>query len=139
MAAFTRVLVTLSLVERVAMFRTGLPKVVRRAAAPLRCMSEDGASGSVTGTVYEAADSAAPVVKLFTKSGCTLCDKVNWPLLPSHGCHFDKLSCGVEVKDVLKECYGEAPHTLLSVDITDEDKKEYWDKVRPLSWASLDR
>ena len=44
-----------------------------------------------------------------------------------------------EVKDVLKECYGEAPHTLLSVDITDEDKKEYWDKVRPLSWASLDR
>ena len=69
-----RVLVTLSLVDRVAMFKTGLPKVVRRAGImPLRCTS-----GSVTGTVYEAADSSAPVVKLFTKSGCTLCDKVSW-------------------------------------------------------------
>lgn len=31
---------------------------------------------SVTGNVYTAADDSAPVVTLFTKNGCTLCDKV---------------------------------------------------------------
>jgi len=59
-----------------------------------RFVSED--RGSVNGIVY-AGDSDAPVIRLFTKKGCTLCDKV---------------------KDVLIGLREEFPHTLESVDIT---------------------
>jgi glutaredoxin len=53
---------------------------------------------SVTGTVYQA-DKKAPVVTLFTKEGCSLCDKV---------------------KDVLVIVREENPHSLLQKDITDD-------------------
>ena len=64
----------------------------------------DGKSGdsapSVSGTVYSAGDDA-PTVQLFTKAGCTLCDVA---------------------KGVLASASAERPHTLETVDITDEDK-----------------
>jgi len=69
-------------------------------------------SSSVTGPVYESSsddDGRPVVVKLFTKSGCTLCDAV---------------------QDVLQEIRNEHPHTLLAVDITDADKKVYYDKYK---------
>lgn len=64
---------------------------------------------SVTGEIYVASDADAPVVKLFTREGCTLCDKV---------------------KDVLQKCAADEPHTLLAVDITDADKREWWSKYK---------
>jgi thiol-disulfide isomerase/thioredoxin len=62
--------------------------------------NEEGRT-SVTGTVYESDDANTPVVTLFTKDGCSLCDKV---------------------KDVLYSLRTELPHTLTAVDITDDDK-----------------
>ena len=64
---------------------------------------------SVSGEVYAASEAGAPVVKLYTKEGCTLCDTV---------------------KDILQECSSEEPHTLLAVDITDADKREWWSKYK---------
>jgi glutaredoxin len=64
---------------------------------------------SVTGTVYYEANDTAPTVKLFTKDGCTLCDKV---------------------KDVLAEVRGGYPHTLIQVDITDTEHNEWFAKYK---------
>lgn len=66
---------------------------------------------SVTGTVYSSAseDTDAPVVKLFTKDGCTLCDKA---------------------KDVLKGIQEEYPHSLEQVDITDAGHEEWFSKYK---------
>ena len=64
---------------------------------------------SVTGTVYESDEPDAPTVKLFTKEGCTLCDKV---------------------KDVLISVRESQPHSLEQVDITDEAHEEYFDKYK---------
>ena len=38
--------------------------------------NDDEEQISVTGTVYSATDDGAPIVTIFTKDGCTLCDKV---------------------------------------------------------------
>jgi len=65
--------------------------------------------GSVTGTVYEAAVSEAPQVTLFTKEGCTLCDKV---------------------KDVLTDLRETHPHSLSQIDITDEEQLRRYDKYK---------
>ena len=46
---------------------------------------------------------------LFTKEGCTLCDKA---------------------KDVLQEVRDSHPHSLLAVDITDDDKTEYFGRYK---------
>jgi thiol-disulfide isomerase/thioredoxin len=64
---------------------------------------------SVTGTAYTSEVVDAPTVKLFTKEGCTLCDKV---------------------KDVLMELRDEHPHSLYQVDITDENHAEYFSKYK---------
>lgn len=64
---------------------------------------------SVTGTVYKSPDEMAPTVKLFTKEGCTLCDKV---------------------KDVLVELRDEYPHSLEQVDITDADHSDWFSKYK---------
>ena len=64
---------------------------------------------SVTGSVYESGSAADPVVTLYTKEGCTLCDKA---------------------KDVLKALSAEHPHSLEAVDITDEDKEEWFDRYK---------
>ena len=70
---------------------------------------------SVTGTVYTSNndnndnDKDGVTIKLFTKEGCTLCDKV---------------------KDVLFQVREEHPHTLYQVDITDENHQEWYSKYK---------
>lgn len=51
----------------------------------------------------------AITIKLFTKEGCTLCDRV---------------------RDVLARVREEFPHTLVAVDITDDKHEEYWDRYK---------
>ena len=60
---------------------------------------------SVSGTVYD----GAPLVTLFTKEGCTLCDKV---------------------KNVLHSIREQQPHGLQQIDITDPDQTDYWKKYK---------
>jgi hypothetical protein len=67
------------------------------------------ASVSVTGTVYTIPDEGAPKVSLFTKEGCTLCDKV---------------------KDILVSVRDDFPHSLEAVDITDADKIDWYDRYK---------
>jgi len=71
----------------------------------------DGERRSVTGRIYDAEGdrSKYPIVKLFTKEGCTLCDKVT---------------------DVLKHIRNDYPHSLEAVDITDEDKTDIYDMYK---------
>lgn len=73
----------------------------------LRLGSEEGDNVSVTGPIYVSTE--GPEIKLFTKEGCTLCDKVK------------------EVLEAIKE---DNPHSLYAVDITDDDKKEWFDKYK---------
>ena len=66
---------------------------------------------SVTGIIYNSNSdpSKDPTVQLFTKEGCTLCDKV---------------------VDVLKSIQSTQPHSLHAIDITDPDHAEYYDKYK---------
>jgi Glutaredoxin-like domain (DUF836) len=83
-------------------------------------------SASVSGTIYSSLPSSSSslptnpseqptpslcpvVVTLFTKEGCTLCDKV---------------------VDVLRELRPDHPHSLVAVDITDDDQGYYWDRYK---------
>jgi thiol-disulfide isomerase/thioredoxin len=66
---------------------------------------------SVTGTVYTVPDEGAPVVSLFTKEGCTLCDKVKDILISVRDDH-------------------DCPHSLEAVDITDADKTDIYEKYK---------
>mmetsp|Transcript_28821 Transcript_28821/g.88155 ORF Transcript_28821/g.88155 Transcript_28821/m.88155 type:complete len:149 (-) Transcript_28821:65-511(-) len=61
----------------------------------------------VSGVAWAEADTSAPVVQLFTKEGCTLCD---------------------EAKAVLEACRSAAPHTLELVDITEDPA--LWDAYK---------
>jgi thiol-disulfide isomerase/thioredoxin len=63
---------------------------------------------SVSGTIYRSTEDA-PNVKLFTKEGCTLCDKV---------------------KETLYSLHKELPHSLEAIDITDETHTEWYDKYK---------
>lgn len=63
---------------------------------------------SVTGTVYSGPQDR-PIVTLFTREGCTLCDKA---------------------KDVLKTAAADSPHTLKAVDITDEEHRDWFDRYQ---------
>ena len=78
-----------------------LPTAGLRLRAPSSAMS-------VSGVLYEAPDTR-PRVKLFTKAGCTLCDKA---------------------KAVLAQAAEQQPHTLEAVDITDPDKAEWWGRYK---------
>ena len=61
---------------------------------------------SVSGMIYE--HPGTPTIQLFTKKGCTLCDKV---------------------KDILQD--PDVPsHSLEQVDITDDNHQEYFDKYQ---------
>eukprot|EP00551_Chaetoceros_affinis_P002975 CAMPEP_0203651280 /NCGR_PEP_ID=MMETSP0088-20131115/26989_1 /ASSEMBLY_ACC=CAM_ASM_001087 /TAXON_ID=426623 /ORGANISM="Chaetoceros affinis, Strain CCMP159" /LENGTH=161 /DNA_ID=CAMNT_0050510367 /DNA_START=58 /DNA_END=544 /DNA_ORIENTATION=+ len=68
---------------------------------------------SVTGMIYEVGDNSQsevhPTVQLYTKEGCSLCDKA---------------------KDVLVLLREEEPHSLEAIDITDPDKTELFDKYK---------
>ncbi|GKY93641.1 hypothetical protein MPSEU_000331500 [Mayamaea pseudoterrestris] len=79
----------------------------KRQSARLFCSS----SNSVTGIAYTAKhdDEDAPVVTLFTKEGCTLCDKV---------------------KDVLIDLQQSHPHSLQLQDITDDDATDWYAKYK---------
>lgn len=68
----------------------------------------DKTTNSVSGTIYHD-DTSTISVTLFTKSGCTLCDKVT---------------------AVLQELRPTHPHTLLAVDITDANQKECFEKYK---------
>ena len=77
--------------------------LLRPPHAPVRCLA------SVSGIVYAAADEGAPKVSLFTKEGCTLCDKA---------------------KEVLRQAATDVPHTLEAVDITDPEQAHWWGKYK---------
>ncbi|KAL7561604.1 hypothetical protein ACA910_004192 [Epithemia clementina (nom. ined.)] len=64
---------------------------------------------SVTGSVYNSPDPTDPSVRLFTKEGCTLCDKV---------------------KDTLFSVRNKYPHSLYQVDITDDEHKDWFEKYK---------
>lgn len=64
---------------------------------------------SVTGMIYEENSKDSPVVQLYTKEGCTLCDKA---------------------KDILQSVREENPHSLEAIDITDPDKQEVFDMYK---------
>ena len=67
---------------------------------------------SVTGPIYEMdndGNKPIPKIQLFTKEGCTLCDKV---------------------KDTLSTIKTTHPHSLYAIDITDEDKLIWYNKYK---------
>ena len=64
---------------------------------------------SVTGTAYTSDDTQAPLVTLFTKEGCTLCDKV---------------------KDLLTDLRTDHPHSLQLQDITDDAAQDWFDRYK---------
>ena len=67
-----------------------------------------GERRSVSGVIYEA-PADRPRVQLFTKEGCTLCDKA---------------------KEVLTTAASDQPHTLEAVDITDPENSDYWGRYK---------
>lgn len=71
-------------------------------ATRLMCTSHT----SVTGTIYSGPE-GSPVVALYTKEGCTLCD---------------------QAKAILQEVSAKQPHTLKAVDITDADNALWFEK-----------
>jgi hypothetical protein len=74
-------------------------------------------NNSVTGPIYEMDNTSnnndgnkpIPKIQLFTKEGCTLCDKV---------------------KDTLSTIKTTHPHSLYAIDITDEDKLTWFHKYK---------
>ena len=81
----------------------------RHAAAAVRSVHLPPRAASVTGTVYQAEDPDAPTVTLFTKEGCTLCDKV---------------------KDVLETVRSSNDHSLTQIDISDDAHSEWFHKYK---------
>ena len=80
-------------------------------------LAGDTNRSSVTGTVYVAVGGEGegelpgyyPTVQLYTKNGCTLCDKAT---------------------DILRSVQDTNPHSLEAIDITDNDKQDYFDKYK---------
>ena len=63
---------------------------------------------SVSGSIYTSLE-CDPTIRLFTKEGCTLCDKV---------------------KDTLQSLREELPHSLEAVDITDVGHENWYEKYK---------
>ena len=75
---------------------------------------------SVTGDVYEASDKQSNVVvTLYTKEGCTLCDKVKEVLREIH-----EESKGSDISEA------KFAHSLRQIDITDDDQQESYDRYK---------
>jgi glutaredoxin len=83
-----------------------LTTLAARALQPPRARARHLRRFSVSGTIYEG---KGPTVELFTKEGCTLCD---------------------DATAVLDALRNDAPHSLIAVDITDQDKKQLWDRYK---------
>mmetsp|Transcript_27609 Transcript_27609/g.57976 ORF Transcript_27609/g.57976 Transcript_27609/m.57976 type:complete len:187 (+) Transcript_27609:110-670(+) len=71
--------------------------------------ADENSGKSVTGPIYGDETDGIPQIKLFTKEGCTLCDKV---------------------KNVLESLRESHPHSLYAMDITDDDKQEWFSKYK---------
>eukprot|EP00747_Dinoflagellata_sp_TGD_P169147 gnl/TRDRNA2_/TRDRNA2_197343_c0_seq1.p1 gnl/TRDRNA2_/TRDRNA2_197343_c0~~gnl/TRDRNA2_/TRDRNA2_197343_c0_seq1.p1 ORF type:complete len:207 (-),score=30.15 gnl/TRDRNA2_/TRDRNA2_197343_c0_seq1:20-640(-) len=82
----------------------------RRKSMRTLCSNQGSERRSATGTIYEDPSSSITVT-LFTKDGCTLCDKV---------------------KEVLKSVKDEGghPHSLQAVDITDDNQQAWFSKYK---------
>ena len=89
-------------------FPTGsLPR--SRVAFTRALCNSSGRGPSVSGVLYASSVPKAPLVKLYTKAGCTLCDVA---------------------KDVLASIQSQQPHSLEAVDITDPEHAEWWSKYK---------
>ena len=84
--------------------RAALPRARR-----LRAAADGAAPSSVSGRVYDDGGAGGPVVRLFTKPGCTLCD---------------------DARAVLEAARATRPHVLEAVDIGDAENKLWWDKYK---------
>ena len=84
--------------------------LVQRSAAVRLCTAAGGSadSGSVSRIIYAAADDS-PHVRLFTKAGCTLCDKA---------------------KAVLEDVVESHPPPLEAVDLTDAEHAQWWARYK---------
>ena len=108
------------------------------------CKAEQGPSSfsnepvSVTGIIYQPClethgPGPYPIVTLFTKQGCTLCDKVKDMLSSIRDQHPHTLEvCFICFTPFSKSCslcliYGD---TIQAVDITDTDKTNWFDKYK---------
>ena len=79
-------------------------------AASIRAACDSSRQGpSVSGVLYTASVPNAPLVQLYTKAGCSLCDVA---------------------KDVLASISLQQPHSLEAVDITDPEHSEWWSKYK---------
>ena len=83
-----------------------LTTLAARALQPPRTRARHTRHFSVSGPIYEG---KGPTIELFTKEGCTLCD---------------------DAKAVLDSLRNDAPHSLVAVDITDQDKTQLWDRYK---------
>lgn len=72
-------------------------------------VSNLSSAASVSGIAWDSPIPGSPRVSLFTKAGCTLCD---------------------EAKGILELCRNTCPHSLELVDITDADKKDWWQRYK---------
>jgi hypothetical protein len=93
--------------RRVSSFRSTVFLQRQRQASHHLRQQQQRLFASVTGDVHISKERNAPHVVLFTKEGCTLCDKV---------------------KDVLAEIRQQVPHSLSLQDIT--DSKQVFDRYK---------
>jgi hypothetical protein len=109
-----------------------------RASEETSISSQTKSGSSVTGPIYLM--EGVPTVKLFTKQGCTLCDRVKdvstfvaVEINRIH--HFSICCCYVTlfyflVDKALESVREVQPHSLIQVDITDDDKQEWFSKYK---------
>ena len=80
-----------------------------RSLALLFSAAADGGAPSASGRVYDDGGAGGPLVRLFTKPGCTLCD---------------------DARAVLEAARATSPHTLEAIDIGDAENRVWWDKYK---------
>jgi glutaredoxin len=91
-----------AVVAMLAIAARGTAFVVTKQRASVRFFA------SVSGPIYTSLE-CDPTIRLFTKEGCTLCDKV---------------------KDTLQSLREELPHSLEAVDITDVGHENWYEKYK---------
>ena len=116
-----------SSVSSVSIPRGGQQKILEKSTQKMLFSSFSSSNNDYTSSIYKESRNSSssvtrpiyimeavgvvvvPNVTLFTKGGCTLCDKV---------------------KDVLECIRTDHPHSLYAVDITDDDKTHWFDKYK---------
>ena len=102
--------------------RSGVAAVLERPDSFVGLMSRRGSRlfASVTGSVYEASNEKSNVVvTLYTKEGCTLCDKVK-----------EVLSEIQQESESDGSSEGKFAHSLRQIDITDDDQRDSYDRYK---------